>query len=180
VREGQRVQAGDVLGRVGLSGDTQFPHVHLTVKHNGVPVDPFDSGDRADCDGTDPLWDPPGEYRRSDVLGIGFADAPPAFPSDVPLPTPASDALVGWVYAIGLHAGDVQSLRVLDPTGAVFAETSRPPLEHAKATASLYAGKRDRSGLAPGVWTVRYTVTHDGETVLDRVAEWTHAEQVQP
>ena len=41
VRPGQTVKAGDPLGEVGQSGETQFAHVHLTVRHNGKPIDPF-------------------------------------------------------------------------------------------------------------------------------------------
>ena len=41
VRSGQHVRAGDVLGQVGLSGDTEFPHLHLSVRLNGGIVDPF-------------------------------------------------------------------------------------------------------------------------------------------
>src|SRR5689334_18360626 len=35
VRPGQRVTAGTPLGRVGLSGATQFPHLHFAVRHRG-------------------------------------------------------------------------------------------------------------------------------------------------
>ena len=41
VRPGERVSAGAVLGQVGLSGDTEFPHLHLTVRKDGRVVDPF-------------------------------------------------------------------------------------------------------------------------------------------
>jgi murein DD-endopeptidase MepM/ murein hydrolase activator NlpD len=41
VKVGQQVAAGAPLGRVGLSGKTEFPHLHLTVRHGAQVVDPF-------------------------------------------------------------------------------------------------------------------------------------------
>src|SRR5580698_11206868 len=35
IRPGQRVSLGQAVGSVGLSGDTEFPHLHLTIRHNG-------------------------------------------------------------------------------------------------------------------------------------------------
>ena len=54
---------GRALGAVGLSGRTEFPHLHISVQKNGKVVDPFvgvEGG--AECDlGKTPLW-------RRDVL----------------------------------------------------------------------------------------------------------------
>lgn len=52
VRPGQRVAAGEPLGLVGLSGQTEFPHLHLAVRHNGVARDPFTGAALADGCGT--------------------------------------------------------------------------------------------------------------------------------
>lgn len=41
VAEGARVGAGDVLGRSGQTGYAEGPHLHLTVRLNGVSVDPM-------------------------------------------------------------------------------------------------------------------------------------------
>jgi murein DD-endopeptidase MepM/ murein hydrolase activator NlpD len=49
VRTGDTVVTGTVLGQVGLSGQTQFPHVHLTVRQDGVEVDPFDPDGLVAC-----------------------------------------------------------------------------------------------------------------------------------
>ena len=38
---GERVETGTPLGLVGLSGQTEFPHLHFSVRHNGATVDPF-------------------------------------------------------------------------------------------------------------------------------------------
>ncbi len=40
VRPGQTVRRGQQLGKVGLSGRTKFPHVHLSIRHDGRVLDP--------------------------------------------------------------------------------------------------------------------------------------------
>jgi murein DD-endopeptidase MepM/ murein hydrolase activator NlpD len=41
VREGQSVQAGDLLGLSGASGAVTAPHLHFEVWRWGKPVDPI-------------------------------------------------------------------------------------------------------------------------------------------
>ena len=41
VAEGDAVVTGTPLGEVGLSGMTEFPHVHFTVREGDEEVDPF-------------------------------------------------------------------------------------------------------------------------------------------
>ena len=56
VAEGQAVTERTVLGRVGLSGQTEFPHLHLTLRRDGIAVDPFAPDDAATC-GAPPATD---------------------------------------------------------------------------------------------------------------------------
>jgi murein DD-endopeptidase MepM/ murein hydrolase activator NlpD len=44
VRAGQRVKRGQVIGRVGMTGLTTGPHVHLEVKRGGVTLNPLRAG----------------------------------------------------------------------------------------------------------------------------------------
>ena len=41
VKEGQKVAAGDVVGKVGSSGRSTGPHLHYEVRRNGDAVDPL-------------------------------------------------------------------------------------------------------------------------------------------
>lgn len=40
VRVGERVAAGEPIGRIGLTGRTTGPHVHLELRSDGRPIDP--------------------------------------------------------------------------------------------------------------------------------------------
>ncbi|MCJ7717070.1 MAG: M23 family metallopeptidase, partial [Anaerolineales bacterium] len=42
VQEGDRVNAGDLVGRVGSTGRSSGPHLHWEVWVGGIQVDPLD------------------------------------------------------------------------------------------------------------------------------------------
>lgn len=41
VVEGQRIEAGEVLGRSGNTGRSSAPHLHFEIRRNGVSIDPM-------------------------------------------------------------------------------------------------------------------------------------------
>lgn len=41
VSQGQRVRAGEVLGRSGNTGRSTAPHLHFELRHNGAAIDPM-------------------------------------------------------------------------------------------------------------------------------------------
>ena len=132
VAPGDRVMAGDVLGQVGLSGRTEFPHLHLSVRHNGAEIDPFEPDGNPDCgaDVNASLWSNPIPTPSGGIITIGFSDQVPEY-ADVKQGTAAKDqlapngpALVLWAYMFGSRARDKVELTILDPKGAtVFQDT---------------------------------------------------------
>ena len=73
---------GQPLGRVGLSGLTEYPHLHFTVRHKGAVVDPFAYGARcrAPAGAANSLWHPALHaqlaYQERAILNAGFASGP--------------------------------------------------------------------------------------------------------
>ncbi len=161
VQQGDRVTAGAVLGEIGLSGATEFPHLEFLVRYKGSPVDPF-AGTRPDpaC-GLSPghLWSEAAltkvTYSPVDILAVGFAPGAPdaasahagrlgamVLPADSP-------ALVAWATLAAVRAGDVLSLRLVAPDGGTVAE-SRSQIEADKIRYFAYAGRRARGAWPAG------------------------------
>ena len=179
VKPGQHIAAGKPLGRVGLSGRTEFPHLHFTVRHRGRLVDPFAFGAVAgSCGGGESLWKPATAnalgYHARTVLNEGFAGAPVTMQQieagevgHNPLSATAS-VLVAFVRAIGLKTGDVQHLSIRGPDNAIVADHTAKPLESDKAQAMVFAGRRQPpSGWVAGLYRAHYRVIRDGQQVLE-------------
>ena len=147
VRPGDRVAAGNVLGRIGLSGRTQFPHLHLSLRRNGFDVDPFRPDDATSC-GPDPvatLWQDAIPYQPGGLLAFGFADAIPDFAAvkagtaDTPI-TPEAGAIVIHALLWGTRAGDILSMQLRGPEGIVVSQELQ--LDRTQAQAFRAIGKR--------------------------------------
>jgi hypothetical protein len=179
VKPGDAVRAGDRLGLIGLSGMTEYPHLHFTVRHDAEVVDPFlKAGANPICgaNGDGGLWDPAlrlkGAYRARSVLNAGLTTAPPTMDtieSGAAEGAPArKDAnLLAYVRAIGLKKGDTPGLQLIDAKGVTLAENQLPALDRDKAQHLIYIGRKvPAGGWAPGAYRAVYQVKHDGKIVL--------------
>jgi hypothetical protein len=138
VRTGQQVKAGEVLGQIGLSGKTEFPHLHLSVWKDGVHLDPFTatpmSSACASAQATTArgLWASTVAYQPTALLGDGFANSTPDkhqlrdTPASLATMQRNAPALIYWVDLMNLRAGDVLSLSITAPDGRVVAQKSMP------------------------------------------------------
>lgn len=170
VKKGQRVEAGQVLGRIGMSGLTEFPHVHFEVRLNGDPVDPFvGPTDRRGCGFTvDPLWSGRAAarlpYTATGLLSAGMTSAVPK-PEDAregrhraEILTLTAPLIVFWVDVFGIQAGDVQRISLTGPGGEVLA-AGENALPEFKVQYFAYVGKPRPGGPWPeGEYTGRYVL----------------------
>lgn len=179
VAVGDRVEAGQPIGRIGLSGLTEYPHLHFIVRHRGAIVDPFayEAPPNA-CGGGRMLWEPALvprlEYKPRAVLNAGFATASVSMAGleageAEQKPGSEAPALVAYVRAIGLKAGDVQSLVLTGPAGQKLASHDAPKLERNQAQSLVFAGARKpEAGWEKGAYRAQYRVLRDGNAVLER------------
>lgn len=171
VAQGDRVQTGDVLGLVGLSGMTEFPHLHLTVRRDGEVIDPFAPDGAVTC-GTPPpetLWSVPPAYVAGGILTLGFAaDVPDydAIKAGATVPPPGRDTgLVAWGYFFGGQAGDTVTIAIDGPGGSVIDHSAL--IDSKQGLFFRAAGKRrPDGGWPPGNYTAAITLLRDG-TVID-------------
>jgi len=179
VKQGDRVATGAPLARVGLSGNTEFPHLHLTVRRAGRIVDPFapDMSRPEACAAQAGLWSAQARarmaYRAGVVLNAGFTDAQ-ITPADVENgglrpATPASPLLAAYVRAIALQPGDSVELDLKGPNGASLARTRAQPLQRWRAQDFVLVGKRrPATGWPRGVYVADYKVWRAGRVAVSR------------
>jgi hypothetical protein len=194
VRAGELVKGGQPLGAVGLSGNTEFPHVHFEVRHQRSVVDPFagpGAALAAKCESAGaPLWTQAAlqalAYLPTGLLDADFAGAPPRVGSgevdrDATAPfTSDARAAVFWAQIYGARAGDVEELRLVAPDGNVAA-SKRAPLERNQAQHLSYIGKRRGDSAWPaGTYRGEYAVYRaaDGEKIVSITRETTLAADV--
>lgn len=178
VKVGDAVKSGQPIGKVGLSGQTEYPHLHFTVREGTTVVDPFAYGAPAGaCNAGTSLWRPEVKavlaYKPRVVLNTGFAAE--ALTMDkvesgtLAAPNAAAPAVLAYARAIGLKAGDVQTLTLKAPDGSVLRTNKAAPLPRDQAQNFIFTGvQKPAGGWAKGRYAGEYVVQSGGRTVLQR------------
>jgi len=174
VKKGAKVKRGQKLGGVGLSGLTQFPHVHLSVRHKGKIIDPF-SGDSPgpDCNQAKAsMW----RHDLRNVLNIspstiynaGFAAKPPQVKAvrsglyNDKVLSKRAPALVLWAEIYWPKQDDQLLMRIFGADGKLFFE-HKSVLEKTQVRRIFYAGKKRKPLFWPeGAYRGEITLTRIG------------------
>lgn len=133
VRSGQKVQKGQIIGAVGMSGQTPWPRLSFAVLRNGMIFDPF-SG-RTNIEGCTaksvPLWhgglNPP--YEPAHVTSVGFTVGYPSNPQILYGMEAASEIssetkqIALWAMMMNILEGDDIHIQITNPKGEIFDET---------------------------------------------------------
>lgn len=173
VAPGDRVEIGTGLGEVGQSGMADFPHMHLSVRQNGVKLDPFAPGATA-CGATgDDLWTVDPIVEQGGLLTLGITDHVPEFDTiKAGMPSPdlpgTAPALVLWAHFFGPRAGDALLISLNGPEGAVV--TERVLLEKTQAMAFRAVGRKLKTAVWPAGRYQGEVVMMRGDTQIDRQA----------
>ena len=187
VAQGDAVAAGQQLGLVGMSGEANFPHVHLAVRRDRTELDPFTGGAAGGTcgEGGTPLWLPALQdglaYDAVPIAVVGLTDhlaerdAIVAGTAAAERLATDSPALVGYTLAYGLRTGDRLEIIVRGPDGAPVSEAGFT-LDQDAPRASRSAGRRrPPDGWAPGSYRVEVRVSR-GEQVFARTADFAVAQ----
>lgn len=178
VKLGAQVKAGEPLGLVGLSGNTEYPHLHFVLRQGARVVEPFafDLQPGACGRGHRSAWAPDVAarlaYVERSVLNAGFAAGPVTNEgieagSPGPQPDTAAPAFVAYVRAIGLKRGDVQRITLTGPSGKTELQGAAEPLDRDKAQTLFFIGRRrGDQPFKPARYEALYEVIADGKVVL--------------
>jgi murein DD-endopeptidase MepM/ murein hydrolase activator NlpD len=188
VKPGDPVDSGTPLGQIGLSGNTEFPHVDFAVRHEGRVVDPFvgetalppacpSEKERPETRREDSaLWSLSARkvlaYRPSGLLNAGFAPEPPKAETAreggygaTRLPTDIS-VLGVWAEFFGGREGDRMTIWVTGPDGRRLHESGGVvprPLAVLFAAASV---PKPGGSWPTGTYTVTITLSHSTDIVV--------------
>ena len=176
VGRGDAVEAGDVLGAIGSSGESDTPHVHFQVERDGEPVDPFSGAEAARpprCDAAGApgraLWQAPraerfAAYQPTVVFRAGLTTGPPdrtrarheGYPAAAGVTAPA---LVGYVLLLGAARGTTIDTVINAPGGERIFER-RAVVERDFAEYFNFAGRRPpEDGWSRGAYRARFVVS---------------------
>lgn len=175
VSQGDQIARGQVLGQIGLSGRTQFPHLHISIREGNRVVDPFAPDRLGVCGESDhTLWEDDLRYVGGGLIRIGFDVGVPKFDTvksgmagRKTIPSQAK-ALVLFGYAFGSLPNDEMTLTITGPQGTVFEHTAL--LEKTQAQYFRAGGKRTPIGGWPkGSYRGAVNITRDGATLDHQV-----------
>ncbi|WP_120496507.1 M23 family metallopeptidase [Kiloniella sp. EL199] len=175
VSPGDKVNSGDIIGIIGLSGKTEFPHLHFQVSHNKELKDPFTGKKPSGCgEATEQsLWDrslhKDFTYKGTGIIDTGFAAEIPkhkllAFRSEQKRISVQSDPkiLLFWAELWGVRIADRLTISYKNPLGKVTRD--QKALKKNQASYFKYIGKkRPKNGWISGPYT--------GEITLERLVD---------
>lgn len=169
VKRGDKVVTGQPIGQVGLSGYTQFPHVHFGILWEGAIVDPFTGTNNTDACGTvkTSLWkkDAGISFQETAIYDAGFLAAVPDLGQidegkQIAIDTAESSIplLTFYFSYLGAQEGDKITIKISDPEGRTLAaHQATQPETHARQY--YYAGRKlSQTPLKPGIYRATATV----------------------
>jgi hypothetical protein len=188
VQAGDHVEAGQVLGLVGLSGKTEFPHLHFSVRSHGKIIDPFTGQYGSGCEQPEfSLWDTVAaenlQYIPTGILKLAFADQKAVLKpyyehlnsKDV-MPDNAARIIL-WVHVFGVREGDRHSLQIISPEGEILA-VNKETIEVNQAQRLNMIGLRGKHGNPDwalgeykGIYTLKRPEHDQYITVLNRTID---------
>lgn len=173
VTPGQQVQEGEALGEIGLSGQTNHPHLHLGLYQRDTLMDPFKRNANAACGAEqDSIWRTPIPYYKAGLITTGFSENVPKLPEVVS--GKARRARLSPNAPVVLYAhmgyardGDVLEFTTEGPEGQIFSH--RHVLKAPKVSQMQAYGRRaPTSGWPVGTYVGEATLLRDGKVIAHR------------
>ena len=179
VVKGQRVSKGEILGYVGMSGLTDFPHLHFELRHENKRIDPFTGLEKnATCgEFKKSYWSSAAQsqlpYLPTFFVNTGFSETRPTGRKDLETGRKKIDdfkadapRLFFWSYYIGSRKGDRISLKLWGPNGDILAKHTTKPMGKHQISRHLFIGvNRPSSGWKRGVYRGEISILREGKKI---------------
>lgn len=165
VKKGDFVTVGQKLGQIGLSGLTEFPHLHISFQQGNQFFDPFTGLERYTKGPKNPLWNPATLqeliYKPLVIYNVGISDEIPTLlnirngkykNNQI---SSNSNMILVWIDAMHVEAGDVIAVNIKSPDGSCFVNKN-VIIDKSNAKKLMYLGKRKpENGFAKGTYNVQ-------------------------
>lgn len=182
VTKSQKVKRGDILGYVGLSGLTEFPHLHFQVMSGRAVIDPFSGSQKnTPCTHTETsLWSEAArqelEYQPTGFLVTGFSATIPkdrrALESgnmQQSLLPPNSQTLIFWSLYYGSQKDDIVTLTITGPDNQQIKEYSPKRVSKNQISKYFFVGiKQPKSGWQKGEYRGQITINRSSTTIIEK------------
>jgi hypothetical protein len=173
VAPGQTVKEGEDIGEIGLSGQTNHPHLHLGLYHRDTLVDPFKRSSQANCGAEqDSIWRVPPAYYKAGLITTGFSDGVPKLPKVVSGEARRArlhpdQPLVLYAHIGHAQDGDVLEFMAVGPEGDTFSH--RHILKAPKVSQmQAYGRKAPREGWPAGTYVGEVTLRRESKIIAHR------------
>jgi murein DD-endopeptidase len=178
VKPDQKIKAGEKIAQVGLSGWTEFPHLHFGVLWEDGVIDPFTGlGAREGCGKMKKsLWEEELniEYAKVGIFDGGFTSQTPDFsaiergqenPKTIGL---NSASFVFWAGFYNIEAGDEVTLSVTGPDGIQFVERLQTQEKYRVRQYYFTGRKIGKVQLQRGMYKGHVTIKREGTILTKR------------
>lgn len=178
VTQGQAIKKGEVLGKVGMSGATEFPHLHFQVSRLGKILDPYtgaSAGSNCGQSDANSLWRKEVKakipYTSTFVLGQGFTTSAPNIEQMRNTPTTLATidrnapAIIYWIDVMGARIADTLSLVIYAPSGNAWVSRDVPFTRNQAVSFSFVGRKGTPEGLIPGTYIAKAVLTRANKDV---------------
>lgn len=175
VEPGQSIAKGTQVGVIGVSGLTEFPHLHFMVRraHEGgkVSVDPFDGqplteGCNVNNRKNGGLWNVPIDYQETALLPPLVTEKR-ADRATMWQPQPSrvnANTRVLYFQARGFHVqeGDTWRLQLTAPDGSLFRDREETQYKSQQRITIALGVARPEGGFKSGEWSATVSLFRDG------------------
>ena len=189
VKPEDKVKTGDVIAKVGLSGFTEFPHVHFGILKGNEILDPFTglNNDAKECGQIKKeMWQKETiiDYQSLSIMDIGFSNSVPTlrniekdsnFANNISL---QSDIISFWVTILGAQKGDEIVMEIRDPNGKIYTER-KIIQDKTRAKQFYYVGRKTQNTpLIEGAYTGTVQIIRPANTAEENPEKWQKTEAI--